>query len=38
MQVSVFGYMCTYVGVTWDVIYFNLITVLAYTVMLPVLA
>jgi len=37
MHVSVFGYICTYIGVTWDVISFNLITVLGYTVMLPVL-
>jgi hypothetical protein len=37
MNVSVFGYMCTYVGITWDVISFNLITVLGYAVLLPVL-
>lgn len=37
MHVSVFGCMSTYVGVTWDIISFNLIIALVYTVTLPVL-
>jgi len=37
MRVSVFGCMSTYVGVTWDVISYNLIIALAYTIMPPVL-